>query len=91
MKTIYKYEIALSEGTVEVPENHEVLHIGEQNGRLFMWVLVGDSYFVKIISSLVIGTGWPVEGVSGKGYFGTVQMASGLVWHVFLSGANRKT
>ena len=85
-KTIYKYEIPVTDtAVVTMPRWAEILKIGEQNNDLFLWAIVdpGNDPINRVF--YVRGTGHPMTGYEGS-YLGTVQMRSGLVWHVFDPG-----
>ena len=85
MKTIYKYQITLS-GKVDMPVGAKVLHVGEQDGGMFLWAAVDTRSPIRHRQFTVIGTGtgWDMEekDCHVSDYVGTV-MALGLVWHIF--------
>lgn len=84
MKTIYKYPLqVLDSQTVQMPENSEILSVGEcPRDGLVMWAQVDIQEKEALQTIILRGTGQPLNG--SEGYFvGTVQMRSGLVWHVF--------
>ena len=77
---IYKYQLLLGVTTIKLPESFQVLHIGEQNGLLMMWV-EQDLNELKIPYTFhVIGTGYPVK--SYMQHIGSVVMDP-FVWHVY--------
>lgn len=99
MKVIWKYKLEIKEEfELELPINHEVLHVAIQHNEPHMWCLVdpdGDTDFYPLHC---IGTGWEVSpkhdhyftfktlGSQEPSYIGTVTMGSiagPLVWHFF--------
>ena len=84
---VYKYPLKITdEQWVKTGgKNARPLSVGEQDGRLVMWVALEPDadndereLFVRII-----GTGNPAGPIDGQ-FIGTVQMKNGLVWHVFV-------
>ena len=85
---IYKYNL-------EIIDNQRIqtdefvptpLHVGEQNGKLMMWVrldkgLPGKKYQVDVS---IFSTGMECD-LIGKTYLGTAIMSAGFVWHVYTS------
>lgn len=86
LNTIYKYEITPETERLELPRSFKPLHVGEQNGRLFLWIYVDTNFENEEVIVDVVGTGWEYI-CDGKymQYVGTAQMSNGLVWHVFIS------
>ncbi len=83
MKTIYKYEVCTA---LQIPAGAQLLHVGEQDGRLVMWARVDTLQPVALRRLEVVGTGW-VDRDGGDGaYLGTIQASGGLVWHIFDQG-----
>jgi hypothetical protein len=67
-----------------MPAGAKILHVGEQNDELFIWAKVDSensnySYFVAIVPT---GDGLSIP--SFLKHFITVQMKSGMVWHIFV-------
>jgi hypothetical protein len=58
--------------------------VGEQQGRLVLWARVDPDALTMTRTILIRATGEPFDGSESR-YVGTVQMAGGLVWHVFES------
>jgi hypothetical protein len=91
MKTVYKYVIppaAMDTGLfMEFPENAELLSVGEQNPDVVLWALVDSEEPVRKRFIRVVGTGHPIKHEpwpkTYRSYIGTVQMADGIVLHVF--------
>lgn len=84
MKRIYKYDIHVDCNKVYLPKGYEILRVGAQEGKLYLWALVDPERECVDVKIDVIGTGWNVPDSIGK-YIGTVDVGS-LVWHVFHSG-----
>jgi len=80
--------------TLEVPKDSQVLKVAEQNRTLVVWVQIPDDPAdinknfdaVDVWRFLILGTGDFVEDttIAEYSYLDTVQMSSGLVWHVFI-------
>ena len=91
--TIWKYPLQYYETKIELPEGYEILSVGEQEGQVFMWVLVNpDPNARKTTHTFqIVGTGWelPESQWQGLRYIGTLQVPRGgllkgnYVWHVF--------
>ena len=83
MKTIYKYEVLPYNTPTLLPDGAEILSIGEQDSRIYIWALVDANIPAKTPHSIVAyGTGHQIED-AGRAFIGTVQMANGLVFHFF--------
>lgn len=94
MRTIYKYPLGVTgEQKVSLPEGAEPLCVQVQTvpaagfsrqpiEQLVLWALVDTDKPSKDMTISIFGTGNPVAMDLGL-YLGTVQMNSGLVWHVF--------
>jgi len=83
MRVIYKYPLEIiGEQKISLPEDFDVLKIGEQRGNLMLWAS-GDNTLPDISVTLyIIGTGHPMpEGVLS--HMDSVLMSNGLVWHVY--------
>jgi hypothetical protein len=86
MYTIYKYEAPIEEKiiTITLPQRAKILQVGEQYGELYFWALIDTKpteHECRIFE--IIGTGHELKDFDTAHYIGTVQMKSGLVWHVF--------
>ena len=86
MLTIYKYPI-LPSTTISMPRGAVIRHVGEQSGTVYVWAEVWDDRPDVTRRFCVVGTGAeaPVCVAPAK-FIGTVQMKSGLVWHVYDGG-----
>ena len=90
MKTIYKYELEITdEQKVVIHGYKSILKVAEQNGSLMLWCIVDPTMsFGKTINVDIVGTGHPINDerkCAKGGYFDTVVMTNGLVWHVFIN------
>ena len=91
---VFKYPVAvLDEQVLKIPGLHKILSIGEQpgieSGVLMLWAMVDlEDKTTDEVPLRIVGTGNPMPDDMAVGrqwkYWKTVQMASGLVWHVFL-------
>lgn len=80
---IYKYELEIRENQwVDLPYGAQLLSVGEQNGKLFVWARVDRERQGDAILFRIYGTGLLFELDPGR-FLGTVQMQNGLVWHVY--------
>lgn len=86
--TVWKYPLTLeTQPTVEMPVGAEILHVGEQYGRLCLWALVNTSAPTTPRRFLVAGTGHDVPASRGR-FIGTALMQDGgLVFHVWEAAA----
>lgn len=84
-RVIHKFLLEFGESRIEMPEFAKPLHVGEQNGLLYLWAAVDQADEKQKYRVRVIGTGHvlPVD-LRLHQYVGTVQMLDGLVWHVFV-------
>lgn len=86
-KTIWKFDLEfLDMQPIKMPENAEILSVGEQDGKLKIWALVKPDNAKVTRDFEIFGTGHNVYcdmGIERK-FMGTVQMKEhGLVWHIF--------
>lgn len=87
MRTIWKHPLTLGEQLVPMRFGSALLHVGEQNGQLTVWFHVPDDKAAPVPRRIVVvGTGHDCSLVPIQQHVGTVQMRSGLVWHVFDGG-----
>ena len=84
MLKIWKYELELaSQQVLSLPPGADILHVGEQNGKLCMWVLLDARSTVVTDRRIgIVGTGQEIATDAKREHIGTVQIA-GYVWHVF--------
>ena len=86
MRTIRKFPIAISNYQhVELPQSAKILKAAEQDGLLYIWVLLDPNdkdLFSREIR--VYGTGNNIPAPDPLlSHIDTVLMSDGLVWHVF--------
>lgn len=103
MITIHKYPFATSDKVqLQMPEDAEVLHAGEQHGQICLWAKVDTDKPLVKRTFLMFGTGHSLDvletvavssknvmrvGYSRPKYVGTVFEAGGhLVWHIYDAG-----
>ena len=89
---IYKYKLEqdptrLQE--IEIPNEMWPLSVGEQYGELYVWALTRPASHPLKHRFYVLGTGIEAShiqlgDVEHLRFLNTVQMSSGLVWHVFV-------
>lgn len=85
MRTIYKYEMSMTDDiqTFDLYNGYSIVHFGEQDGKIMMWVDHRTEYDTKQLVKLqIIGTGHDI-GDYAASYRQTVQMPNGLVWHIY--------
>ncbi len=85
MRVVYKYLIEIGRITeIQLPVNTELLRIGEQGRSVFMWTIQDSDARggVTTRAFTIHGTGHH-DIADDEEYVGTVQMPSGMVWHVF--------
>jgi len=80
---------------LETPPIWNILHLGEQNEELFLWVdhfWIGDPEEDKPVKNkfMLIGTGVEIPKDFSGQYFGSVIMKNGLVWHLYVLGYKDK-
>lgn len=86
-KVVYKY--ALTSWTVfrEVPRGACVLSAGVQGDSVVVWLLVDPDERPVSRALAYFATGYELSDLFEDAQFvGTVQLANGLVWHVFDGG-----
>lgn len=87
MKTIWKYQLALTDGqqVLAMPKGARILHLGYQNQVPTLWAEVDSEADKEPRYFQIHGTGHPVA--NGGTYLGTVQASSSIfVWHVYDHG-----
>lgn len=86
MKTvIWKYQLKITDQqTIEIPCEHKILSVAQQNGILCMWVEVNPDAYLSEVDIVICGTGNPIPHIEGYNliFVGTVVM-NPFVWHVF--------
>lgn len=83
-EVIYKYELKNNTNqTFYWPSKNRILKVGEQFGKITLWVLQEDTYPSEYVTVVVIATGQEIEDSESLEYIDTILMNSGLVWHIF--------
>ena len=84
MNTIYKYEIPVGGGAIQMPNSAKILSVGVQGESLMLWAEVDPerSEYARLFE--VFGTGHKIlsDMVTSREFIGTAFM-SDLVWHVY--------
>lgn len=82
MKTIWKFQLLKEINMIPVYEGAKVIHVGEQNGVICIWMLLDPhpSLNMETRCFRLLGTGWSISDEST--YLGTVQLKP-WVWHIF--------
>ena len=85
MKTIWKYKVDSSAGTLWLPE-HKIVHVGyDREHTPCFWAEIFDTNGLqKCYTFSVYGTGNPIQN-NRESYVGTMIAKSGFVWHLYLS------
>jgi hypothetical protein len=81
---IWKYSLDEHFQEVEIPLAGKVIHVGQQGGAPTIWAIVDPEQQSHVRRFYVVATGGVVP--TPAVYHGTVQMPSGLVWHIFEGG-----
>lgn len=81
-RAIWKFEVPLPDTLIEtIPSGSYIVAVGQQAGELVFWAEVDPTrqeYFPRRFRIVATGEVYP----AGLDYHGTVQMPSGLVWHL---------
>lgn len=89
---IYKYAVVVNDeamATAKMPATARVIHVGTQEGGLFLWAIVHPQAPHEDHTFAIVGTGWDMpENCSAENYVGTVHVGS-FVWHIFNLTDNR--
>jgi hypothetical protein len=86
MKTIYKYDLRISDSQyIDLPINSEILSVKNQGNNLCLWALVDTDEDSKITYEIgIFGTGNEIyDNTTFKEFIDTCVMPNGLVWHLF--------
>ena len=97
-RIIYKYELTQQGYTDITGCFSNVVHLGEQEGRLYIWLersLTRTNFYTgkqiprdeseeRVYRFFTIGTGWTYSPADVGTHIGSAQMSNGLVWHVFM-------
>lgn len=88
MLTIWKFPISIEDiERIQMPQGAKVLsvQVRETHGTC-LWALVDTLAPMVDRTFHVRGTGHPMRDAAGAAYIGTVQVMSGVVFHVFDAG-----
>jgi hypothetical protein len=80
-KGIWKFVLPSFEHQVMMPAKSQVVHVGQQDGAVVVWAVVDPRVPDEPRRFFTVATGQPFP-TDQASYLGTVQMPSGLVWHV---------
>jgi len=81
MKTIYKYQLTLSDNPITMIKGAEILTVKLQNDTPTLWALVDTDEYLQESRLIVIrGTGHTIE---DNAKHITTYMDGPFVWHVF--------
>lgn len=95
-RIIYKYRLEEGGQTAIAAYWDELLDVQVQEDNIVLWASVAPYYSdimgevhrrddePKTLIFTVIGTGWEYKTPNIGEYFKTVQMPSGIVWHIFV-------
>jgi len=85
MRTIYKYEIEITDRfTIDMPRNATPFACQVQQGKPQMWAIVNPEAPIVPKHFRLIGTGHPILNPNDLRYIGTFPMSEvKLVWHLF--------
>lgn len=86
MKTIWKYELAITDDQyVDMPIGAKPLSVDIQNGVPCMWVEVDSEKTPAQVHIMTVGTGYPVSHPKTSRFIGTYQLHGGsFVGHVYV-------
>lgn len=82
MRTVYKFPLIIQDEVILEMSSATIRHVGEQDGRLFVWAEVDPSKSASREHFQIRGTGQPLTGKEGR-FLRTVQMLNGLVFHIY--------
>jgi len=84
MKNVYKYTLDKLATKLMLPCSAVVVHVGEQQGDVQIWVEVDLSHAEQERTFVIFGTGHNIsDGDHSYLHMGSVQMSNGLVWHIY--------
>lgn len=83
-KMIYKYPVEVSEKTIEMPDDAEILSVHTQRDMVCIWALVDPAKPKVRRKFFVEPTGMPIKETKMRPKFlGTVFLGAHFVFHVF--------
>ena len=82
--TIWKFVLDPANLTIYPPKGACFLSVGEQKGDIVIWAMINPKETKEENRTIeVFGTGQTIPPAEKRMFIGTVQMDSGLVFHVF--------
>ena len=82
MSVIYKY-VLTPECSIDMPKGAKILHLGNQNERICLWVILNPDNELEKREFTIVGTGHKFCD-ENLNYIGSVQLHGGeLVFHAF--------
>lgn len=83
MSVIYKYTLEMRDvQEIQMPQGGQILHVGEHQGKLCLWVQVDTRIPVESRVFEIVGTGQTMPYLGERKHIGTV-VCNPMVWHVF--------
>ena len=85
MRTIHKFKLETTDDiqVFSLPNAHSILKFGEQDGQIVTWIDLRTGETLEVLRKFhIIGTGHDI-GDYPAAWLDTVQMSSGLVWHIY--------
>ena len=84
MKTIHKFKLnILGYQKINIPQYSKIIHVGIQDNRICMWVIVDTDDSLKGRGIVIVGTGYMIpKNECRLEYLETVQLNS-YIWHIF--------
>jgi hypothetical protein len=80
---VYKYKLETVSTSLEIPRDHKILHVDEQNSEIFLWAEVVPDSEMTTVTIQVFGTGWDMPGENRR-FINTFFMRNkSLVFHAF--------
>ena len=83
-RVVYKYPLDITDRqSVCLPLGAQILSIQAQNNTLMLWAMVDPDQVAQSVVLQILGTGNPAQVSHRAKHIETVQMPTGLVWHIF--------
>ena len=81
-RVVYKYGVMPGYNLLNIPVGSKIVHVGEQNYGLYIWVEQDPSRPIEYKTINVYGTGDAIRN-QHEHHVGSVVTQNGLVWHVY--------
>lgn len=83
--TIWKYPLTPDRAPqcIEMQDGAEVLRVGGQRDRVYLWAKVNPNAFKHTRTFLVIGTGWEFDDNNTRYVGSAIVVDDRYVWHVY--------